>query len=90
MQLLLLHDEQVIETLASHTAQKALTDGIGPLRVIGHFQDLDAAGLDKPRESHPNLLSLSRMRYYGHTPKAVASRSCWAAHASVGERVTPM
>jgi len=30
LQLLLLQDEQVIETLAPHTAQKAFTDGIGP------------------------------------------------------------
>src|SRR5260221_7221821 len=37
----------------------------------------------------PNLSSLSRMRYFGLTPKAVASRSCCAVHASVGDRVTP-
>src|SRR5215472_10581976 len=55
MQLLLLQDEQVIETLAPHTAQKAFTDGIGPWRVIGRFQDLNAAGLGNPRESHPKL-----------------------------------
>src|SRR5215469_1493629 len=59
MQLLLLQDEQVIETLApntpQHTAQKAFTDGIGPWRVIGRFQDLDAAGLGNSRESHPKL-----------------------------------
>jgi hypothetical protein len=29
MPLLLLQEEQVIETLAPHTAQKAFTDGIG-------------------------------------------------------------
>jgi hypothetical protein len=44
LQLLLLQDEQVIETLASHTAQKPFTDGIGAFRVIRRFQDLDAAG----------------------------------------------
>src|SRR5260221_3775214 len=37
----------------------------------------------------PNLSSLSRMRYFGLTPKAVASRSCCAVQASVGDRVTP-
>ncbi len=37
----------------------------------------------------PNLPSLSRMRYFGPTPKAVASRSCCAVQASVGDRVTP-
>ena len=44
LQLLLVKDEQVIETLASHTSQKAFTDGIGAFRVIRRFQDLDAAG----------------------------------------------
>jgi hypothetical protein len=37
----------------------------------------------------PNLRSLSRRRYSGPCPKAVASRSCCATQASVGERVTP-
>ena len=55
MQLLLLQDEQVIETLAPYTAQKAFTDGIGPWRVIGRFQDLDAADCGHTRESHPKL-----------------------------------
>src|SRR5215470_5075285 len=55
MQLLLLQDEQVIETFAPHTAQKAFTDRIGPWRVRRCFQDLDAAGLGNPRESHPKL-----------------------------------
>ena len=37
----------------------------------------------------PNLLSLSRIRYFGASPYGLASRSCWATQASVGERVTP-
>src|SRR5215470_2311580 len=37
----------------------------------------------------PNLLSLSRMRYFGACPYGVASRSCWATQGSEGERVTP-
>src|SRR5436309_6870262 len=37
----------------------------------------------------PNLLSLSRIRYFGPCPYGVASRSCCATQASVGERVTP-
>src|SRR5437588_2671393 len=37
----------------------------------------------------PNLLSLSRIRYFGACPYGVASRSCWATQASVGDRVTP-
>src|SRR6266513_3665278 len=34
----------------------------------------------------PNLLSRSRMRSFGDCPYGVASRSCWAVQASVGER----
>jgi hypothetical protein len=44
VQLLLLQDEQVIETLSPHTAQEALTDGIGAFRVIRCFENRDAAG----------------------------------------------
>ena len=41
MKLLLLGDERVIETLATHAAQKTFTDGIGARSVIGCFQHLD-------------------------------------------------
>ncbi len=51
MQLLLLQDEQVIETLATHAAQKPFTDGIGPWCVIGRFEYLDAAGCGHVRET---------------------------------------
>jgi hypothetical protein len=37
----------------------------------------------------PNLLSLSRIRYFGTCPYGVASRSCCATQESVGDRVTP-
>ena len=43
VQLLLLQDEHVIETLAPHTPQEAFTDGIGAWRVIRCFQNLDTA-----------------------------------------------
>jgi hypothetical protein len=36
----------------------------------------------------PNLQSLSLIRYLGPSPYAVASRSCCATQASVGDRVT--
>ena len=51
MKLLLLQDEQVIETLATHAAQKTFTDGIGARSVIGCFQYLDAAGCGHARET---------------------------------------
>jgi len=59
MQLLLMQDDQVIDTLATHTAQKAFTDRISPWCVIRRFQDLDAAGLDNPIEGHPILAIVS-------------------------------
>ena len=36
----------------------------------------------------PNLLSLSRIRNRGPSSNGIASRSCFAAHWSVGCRVT--
>ncbi len=37
----------------------------------------------------PNLASLSLIRYFGFSPKGVASLSCWVTHSSFGWRVTP-
>jgi len=37
----------------------------------------------------PNLQSLSRIRYFGACPYGIASRSCCATQASVGDLVTP-
>jgi hypothetical protein len=56
MQLLLLQDEHVIEALATHAAQKAFTDRIGPWCVVGRFQDLDAAGCGHARETGAKLV----------------------------------
>ena len=55
LELLLLQDEQVIKTLATHTAQKPLTDGIGTWCVIGRFEYLDVTRLSNPREGHAKL-----------------------------------
>ena len=41
-ELVLVEDEQVIEALAAHTSQKALTEGIDAWSVIGCPQELDA------------------------------------------------
>jgi hypothetical protein len=51
LELLLLEDEQVIETLATHTAQKPFTDRIGPWGVVGRFEYLDAAGCGHARKT---------------------------------------
>jgi hypothetical protein len=56
VQLLLLKDEQVIETLSTHTAHKPFTDRIGAFRVIRCFQDLDAAGCGHASETGSKLV----------------------------------
>ena len=56
IQLLLVKDEQVIQTLAAHTAHKPFTDRIGAFRVIRCFQDLDAAGCGHASETGSKLV----------------------------------
>ena len=51
----LMQDEQVIETLASHPAQKAFTDGIRLWGVIRYCENLDATRLRNPCKVHPKL-----------------------------------
>jgi hypothetical protein len=55
LELLLIQDEQMIKAFTPDTAQKAFTDRIGPWRVVGRFQDLDATGLGNPSEAYPKL-----------------------------------
>ncbi len=55
LELLLMQDEQVIETLASHTPQKAFTDGIRLRDVIRCFENLDSTRMRNPCEVHPKL-----------------------------------
>jgi hypothetical protein len=51
MKLLLLEDEQVIETLAPHAAHKPFTDRIGAFRVVRRGEHLDAEGIGHARET---------------------------------------
>ena len=55
VQLLLLQDEQVIETLSSYTSQKAFTDRIGPWCVIRRDEHLDAARVCDSSETGSKL-----------------------------------
>jgi hypothetical protein len=55
VELLLMHDEQMIEALTPHTSQEPLTDGIGSRGVIGGCENLDATRLGNPREGQPKL-----------------------------------
>src|SRR5260221_1230401 len=43
MQLLLMEDQHVVKALSSDTQEKTFTDGIGAFRMVGCFENLDAA-----------------------------------------------
>ena len=55
LELLLLQDQQLIEALAPHTAQKPFTDRIGPWGVVGRFEYLDTAGCGHARKTGSKL-----------------------------------
>jgi len=55
LELLLMQDEQVIETLASHTSKKAFTDGIRLRDMIGYFENFDSTRLRNPPEAQPKF-----------------------------------
>ena len=55
VELLFMQDEQVIETLASHTSEKAFTDGIRSRGVRRCFENLDVTRLRNSREAYPKL-----------------------------------
>src|SRR5229473_3254068 len=51
LELLLMQDKQVIETLASHTPQKAFTDSIRSRCLIWCFEHLDPTRVRNPCEA---------------------------------------
>jgi hypothetical protein len=55
MELLLLEDKQMIETLATHTSVKAFTDGIRSWGVIRDWENLDPTRLRNTGEVRPKL-----------------------------------
>jgi hypothetical protein len=55
VELFLMEDKQVIETLSSHTSKKPFTNSIRFRGVIGCFENLDSTRLRNPREVHPKL-----------------------------------
>ena len=55
LELLLLENEQVIETLATHTSEKALTHGIRSRGVIRCFEHFYATRMCNPSEGRPKL-----------------------------------
>ena len=56
MQLLLLEDEKVIETLSTHAAQKPFADRIGLWWVVRRGEHLDAAGCGHAHETGSQLV----------------------------------
>ncbi len=50
-----MQDEQMVEALTSHTAEEALTDGIGSRGVIRRCENFNATRLGNPREDHSKL-----------------------------------
>jgi len=56
VQLLLVKDKQVIQTLSTHAAHKPFADRIGSRRLVGRFQYLDAAGCGHARETGSKLI----------------------------------
>jgi hypothetical protein len=75
-ELLLMENEEVVQTFSPDASQKAFADGICPARVLYGVRftlmPLVSATCVK---IGPNLRSLSRMRYFGTCPYGVASRS---------------
>jgi len=55
VELLLMQDEQVVETLSSHTSKKPFTDGIRSRGVKRSFKNLNVTRLRNSREAHPKL-----------------------------------
>jgi len=55
VKLLLMEDEQMIETLAPHTPKKAFTDSIRSRCLIRCFEYLDPTRVRNPCEAHPKL-----------------------------------
>src|SRR5262249_48291936 len=89
LKLLLLIDQQVIEAFLPHAPHEAFADRIGSWGMIGRFQYLDAAGCGHVRETGPKFAIVISYQILWSLSIGVASRSCWATQASVGERVTP-
>src|SRR5215831_13846454 len=55
VELLLMQDEKMIETLTPYTAKEPLTDGIRAWGVIRSFKNLNVTRLRNPSEAHPKL-----------------------------------
>ena len=89
LELLLMQDQQMVQAFLSHTPQKAFADRVGSWGLNRRFEDLDRARFRYPSEARPELAIVITNQVLWCEPIGVASRSCWATQASVGDRVTP-
>jgi hypothetical protein len=89
MEMLLIEDQHVVEAFSLYTSQETLTDGIRSRSMRGCFKLLDRACCCNTGKVRAELAIVSRSRYLGACPYGVASRSCCATEALVGECVTP-
>jgi hypothetical protein len=69
LKLLLMHDEQVIETLAPDTTEEPLTDGIRARSVRRCSEHLDVTRLGNPREAQPKLAIVITDEVFGPLSK---------------------
>ena len=83
-ELLLMKNQEVIQTFSPHASQKALTDGIGSWRSVRRAKHLDPTCgryVCKIRAEFPVVIT---NQIFGVCPYGVASRSCCATHRSFG------
>ena len=90
VKLLLLQDEQTIETLTSHTSGETFTNGIGTRGVLGRCEQLDATGPGNPREGHATLaLVITDEVLRSHPTGRGFSKRYARSMRKSGQRVTP-
>jgi hypothetical protein len=79
-EVLFAQQQTMVQTLAAHISDEALNNGIRTRRKVGVRKTWMSTRAATRSKTVPYLLSLSRIRYLGPLPKAVASRSCCATH----------
>ena len=89
LELLLMKNQQMVETFLPYTPQEALADGIGSGSVIRDLEKFDVTCLRHPDETGSKLAIIIMNQVLGCVPIRVASRRCYVTQASVGDRVTP-
>src|SRR5262249_11893485 len=85
LELLLLKDQQVIETLLPHAPQEAFADCIGAGSVIGRLENLNPTRGDYPSKARPKFIIVITNQVLGCLP--IWSRfSQVLRHPGIGRR----